>query len=99
MKKMNLNVTLITLRDLFAKYSENKIMVFIVPKFELEDSMQKIADKLNLDMEEIIKSDFFVKEFSNIFEAQQYVMDFRGEYLNYFTVECYHNGKFITENT
>jgi hypothetical protein len=93
----------LTLRDLFAKYSENKIVVFIIPKIEieivLEESIQRITKKLGIDIQDIMESDVFVKEFNNIDDARKYVMNFRGEWLNYFTVECYHNGNFITENT
>jgi purine-nucleoside phosphorylase len=99
MKECKMNLKSLTLRHLFEKYSENRITVFIIPKFDLEDSVQKIADKLNLDVESVIGSDLFVKDFNNIYDAQKYVMSFRGEWLNYFTVECFNNGQFITENT
>lgn len=101
MKVLKSDMRKLTLGDLFAKYSENKIVVFIIPKIEtdLEESIQRITKKLGIDIQDIMESDVFVREFNNVDDARKYVMNFRGEWLNYFTVECYSNGQFITENT
>lgn len=101
MKVLKSDMRKLTLGDLFAKYSENKIVVFIIPKIEtdLEESIQRITKKLGIDIQDIMESDVFVREFNNVDDARKYVMNFRGEWLNYFIVECYSNGQFITENT
>lgn len=101
MKVLKSDMKKLTLRDLFAKYSENKIVVFIIPKIEtdLGESIKRITKKLGIDIQDIMESDVFVKEFNNVDDARKYVMNFRGEWLDYFAVECFNNGQFITENT
>lgn len=89
----------ITYESICKKFSEGKICVFVW--LVNDETMLNIGQKLGYSKpEELIGfDDKLMVEFSNIKEANSYLMSFRGEWLDVFYVSLWVNGEFQSENT
>lgn len=89
----------ITDNDIYRKFSEGKICVFIKDIGDPEDETLNRSEKLMLEKTEDYWFEYLMVEFSDVKEADDYVMSFRGKWLNVYYVSSWMNGEFQSENT